>query len=135
MDLTAPISVVESTTDRAMALRWWEDYRAAGLEGLVAKRLDQPYRPGQGDWLKLRHRTTVDLIVTGIMGDPSAPTGVVVGRPIANGRVRNVGVWLPSTSDLSRELAELVTIIGTRAEPAIWAAGATRSDAPSTHRP
>ena len=119
LDLTAPISVVESTTDRATALRWWEDYRAAGLEGLVAKRLDQSYRPGQRDWLKLRHRVTIDLIVTGIMGDPSAPTGVVLGRPRADGRLRNVGVSLPLSADLSRELADLVTITGTRAEPVL----------------
>ena len=120
LDLVAPISVVESTTDRATALRWWEDYRAAGLEGLVAKRLDQPYRPGQRDWLKLRHRATVDLVVTGIVGDRCAPTGVVVGRPGGDGWLHNVGVSLPLPAELSRALAGLATITGSHAEPVLF---------------
>jgi len=38
-----------------------------GLEGVIAKRLDSTYRPGtrSKDWLKLKHRRRVELVVGG----------------------------------------------------------------------
>src|SRR5215510_13096830 len=38
-----------ATTDRAEALRWLERFEAAGLDGVVAKRLDSPYLAGSRD--------------------------------------------------------------------------------------
>ncbi|MDP2871435.1 MAG: hypothetical protein Q8P31_02730, partial [Bacillota bacterium] len=39
-----------------------------GLEGVVAKRLGSPYRPGARtrDWLKIAHRRTLDCVVCGL---------------------------------------------------------------------
>ena len=39
-----------------------------GLEGVVAKRLDSPYRPGRRspDWLKIKNRRILDVLVGGI---------------------------------------------------------------------
>ena len=39
-----------------------------GLEGVVAKRLDSPYRPGRRspDWLKIKNRRILDVVVGGI---------------------------------------------------------------------
>src|SRR6202020_2663134 len=39
-----------------------------GLEGVVAKRLDSPYRPGRrsADWLKIKTRRILDVLVGGI---------------------------------------------------------------------
>jgi bifunctional non-homologous end joining protein LigD len=41
----------------------WETTRRLGLEGVVAKRADAPYRPGQRSalWLKLKHPHARDL--------------------------------------------------------------------------
>src|SRR4051812_1720925 len=52
-------------TDRNLAEEWLQRYAAAhvGIEGIVAKGLDQPYRGGARDWLKFRYRDTVDVIV------------------------------------------------------------------------
>jgi bifunctional non-homologous end joining protein LigD len=38
-----------------------------GLEGIVAKRLDSPYRPGQrgGDWLKIKNSRRQELVIGG----------------------------------------------------------------------
>jgi bifunctional non-homologous end joining protein LigD len=40
---------------------------AQGLEGVMAKRLGSPYRPGarSKDWVKIKHRRTVELVVGG----------------------------------------------------------------------
>ena len=39
-----------------------------GLEGVVAKRLDSPYRPGRRspDWLKIKNRRILDVLVGGV---------------------------------------------------------------------
>src|SRR5690606_19315016 len=49
---------------------------AAGMEGIVSKRVDAPYVGARnGDWIKLRHHTGEDYIVVGF----TAPTGSRVG--------------------------------------------------------
>jgi ATP-dependent DNA ligase len=43
-----------ATADPAVARSWMLGHGHTGIEGVVAKRLDQPYRPGRGVWQKLR---------------------------------------------------------------------------------
>jgi bifunctional non-homologous end joining protein LigD len=49
--------------------RLWDAVRAQGLEGIVAKRLQSPYRPGQRsrEWLKVRYRRGQELVIGGWM--------------------------------------------------------------------
>ena len=54
-----------STTDRAIAARWFDDFEAAGCDGIVAKRLDGPYVPEKREMVKVKHRRTVDCVVGG----------------------------------------------------------------------
>jgi bifunctional non-homologous end joining protein LigD len=60
---------------------------AMGLEGVVAKRLDVPYRPGRrdGTWIKLKHRRSERLAIIGWRERPGAPDELLVadldGRP------------------------------------------------------
>lgn len=67
-------SLVEPTTQWAVPRHHRGDGAAlleatagAGLEGIVAKRVDSTYRPGtrSADWVKVKHRQTVDLLVGG----------------------------------------------------------------------
>lgn len=53
-----------ATSDRNQALDWLE--RSGGaLDGVVAKRLDQPYRPGERAMVKVKQRRTADCVVGG----------------------------------------------------------------------
>lgn len=53
-----------STLDREQALAWLA--RSGGaLDGVVAKRLDDPYRPGERTMLKVKQRRTADCVVGG----------------------------------------------------------------------
>ena len=56
-------------------------YAAAGvgIEGIVAKGLDQRYRGGSRDWLKYRHRDSVDVIVGAVTGSADRPERLVLG--------------------------------------------------------
>ncbi|HEX6377034.1 MAG TPA: ATP-dependent DNA ligase [Allosphingosinicella sp.] len=52
------------TTDPEVA-RTWLDQVGAALDGVVAKRLDEPYRPGERTMLKIKAMRTADCVVGG----------------------------------------------------------------------
>ncbi len=53
--------------------------RAQGLEGIVAKRLGCPYRPGRrsADWLKIRARLRQELVIGGYMPGEGGRSGSI----------------------------------------------------------
>jgi ATP-dependent DNA ligase len=53
-----------ATADRRVALGWLK--RGGGaLDGVIAKRLDQPYRPGERAMVKVKQKRTADCVVGG----------------------------------------------------------------------
>ena len=58
-------SLTPSTTDRDTGLRWFDEFEAAGCDGIVAKRLDGPYVEGKREMVKVKHRRSVDCVVGG----------------------------------------------------------------------
>lgn len=57
--------VTASTTDAETAQRWFEEFEGAGLDGVVAKRLDGAYEPDKRVMLKLKHARTADCVLIG----------------------------------------------------------------------
>ncbi|MBD0338652.1 MAG: ATP-dependent DNA ligase [Thermoleophilia bacterium] len=56
-----------TTRDRDQAQRWLERLEQAGLDGVVAKRLELPYLPGSRDGVvKAKHHRTADCVVVGV---------------------------------------------------------------------
>jgi ATP-dependent DNA ligase len=53
------------TEDIATAERWFADDAGLGQDGVVAKRPDQPYLPGERGWVKVKHRRSADCVVGG----------------------------------------------------------------------
>jgi len=49
-----PLQLCPSTADRVEAVRWYQDYRAAGVEGRVVKSAHGRYLAGRSDWIKVR---------------------------------------------------------------------------------
>ena len=68
--------------------------RGRGLEGIVAKRLGSPYRPGRrsADWVKVQNRRRQELVIGGFM-------------PGEGGRARSVGSLLVGYWDSTPEEA------------------------------
>lgn len=100
----------------------WEFTRERGLEGVVSKRLDAPYEAGvrSPNWIKTRHRQTVDALVVGWRSDPAgrAARSLLLavadgGLPVYAGRVGS-GIGARD----GRRLAELLAPLET-ARPAI----------------
>ena len=64
-ELPEPWKLTPSTTDLGLATRWFDEFEAAGCDGIVAKRLDGPYVEGKREMIKIKHRRTVDCVVGG----------------------------------------------------------------------
>jgi len=61
-----PFDVSPVTADAEVAREWLLTLEAAGLDGVVAKRLDLPYLPGSRDGVtKVKHHKTADCVVVG----------------------------------------------------------------------
>lgn len=58
------LSMSESTEDISVARRWLKN-GYAGTDGVIAKRLDQPYRFGERAMLKVKRIRTADCVVGG----------------------------------------------------------------------
>jgi ATP-dependent DNA ligase len=80
------------TTDRDEACGWLME-AGAGLDGVVAKRLDGPYVPGERAMLKIKRMRTVDCVVGGFRyAQGSKLVGsLLLGLYDAAGRLNHVG--------------------------------------------
>lgn len=58
-------NLTPSTTDREIAARWFDEFEAAGCDGIVAKALDGVYVEGKREMIKVKHRRSVDCVVGG----------------------------------------------------------------------
>ena len=62
----APVVLVAPRTDdTGIARVWFEDEGGLGQDGVLAKRADQPYLPGERGWVKVKHRRTLDVVIGG----------------------------------------------------------------------
>ncbi|MFF3691738.1 DNA ligase [Streptomyces sp. NPDC002221] len=77
-----PVQRVLATLDEDTAHAWFRDLRSVGVEGIVAKALDSPYRPGgTRAWRKIRHSDTRDGALLGVFGPPERPRSLLVRLP------------------------------------------------------
>ncbi len=60
-----PIHVTPATRDVDLARQWFEQFEGAGLDGLIAKKLDLRYQPDKRVMSKIKHERTADCVVAG----------------------------------------------------------------------
>jgi len=100
------------TEDRALAADWFARFEGAGLDGVIAKRLDGPYEPGKRGWEKVKHARTADVAVAGFRWHKDeAGTGVgslIIGLHDEAGTLHHVGVASGFSAARRRELVEEV---------------------------
>ncbi len=93
---SAPIHLTPATRDRATAAEWFERFEGAGLDGVVAKRLDAPYQPGKRAMLKIKHQRTADCVVAGFRWHKNGPGthigSLLLGLYDDGGTLHHVGV-------------------------------------------
>jgi ATP-dependent DNA ligase len=101
--VTAPIHLTPATTDRALAQDWFHRFEGAGLDGVIAKRLSEPYQPGKRAMLKIKHQRTADCVVAGFRWHKNGP-GTHVGSLLLGlfddaGTLHHVGITSSFTWD------------------------------------
>ena len=61
-----PVFLTPATTDRRVALQWFAKLGSLGFDGVMAKKLDEPYHPGDREaMIKVKHLKTADCVVGG----------------------------------------------------------------------
>ncbi|MGW1126839.1 ATP-dependent DNA ligase [Streptomyces sp. NPDC002526] len=112
---SAPVYLAPSTTDPARAEEWFERYEGAGLDGVVAKPLDAPYRPDVRAMYKIKHERTADCVVAGYRFHKSGPVvgSLLLGLYDDSGALQHVGVCaafpMKRRAELVTELEPLLT--------------------------
>ncbi len=109
------VHLTPATTDRALAVDWFDRFEGAGLDGVIAKRLDGTYQPGKRAMFKVKHQRTADCAVAGFRWHKNGP-GTHIGSLLLGlfddgGTLHSVGVTSSFTWDkreaLAKELAPL----------------------------
>jgi ATP-dependent DNA ligase len=57
--------VTRATENPDTATRWLTTFEGAGLDGVIAKRVDRRYLPGKRDMVKVKHRRDADCVAIG----------------------------------------------------------------------
>lgn len=135
-----PVFLTPATRDRALAADWFSRFEGAGLDGVIAKRLEAPYQPDKRAMLKIKHQRTADCVLSGFRWHKNGP-GTLVGSLLLGlyddqGTLHHVGVTSSFTmarrASLSGELEPLRAGAGDAHPWREWAAFDSGSAGPGT---
>jgi ATP-dependent DNA ligase len=105
-----PVHLSPATRDRSVADDWFRRFEGAGLDGVMAKRLDEPYRAGERTMIKVKHARTADCVVAGFRWHKKGP-GAMVGSLLlglydARGTLHHVGVTAAFSNAVRKQLVD-----------------------------
>src|SRR5712671_243854 len=107
---TPPVHLSPATRDRALAEDWFRRFEGAGLDGVMAKRLDAPYRAGERTMIKVKHSRTADCVVAGFRwhknGEGTMVGSLLLGLYDDEGILHHVGVTAAFTNAVRKQLVE-----------------------------
>jgi ATP-dependent DNA ligase len=107
-DVAAPLHLTPVTYDRDIAQHWFVDFEGAGLDGLIAKPLAEPYAENKRSQLKVKHIRSADAVVAGyrIHKDGNGVGSLMLGLFDDDGNLRHVGVAASFTAVRRTELLD-----------------------------
>lgn len=121
--------VTPQTSDAAEAQRWFERFEGAGLDGVIAKKADLLYVPGERVMVKVKHERTADCVVAGYRLNKGRDGigSLVLGVYSAEGELHHLGFTstfrAPQRRELLRDLQPLVVGVRDGGPPSRWTAG------------
>jgi ATP-dependent DNA ligase len=121
-----PIHLTPITKDRDLARQWFEEFEGAGLDGVIAKPVAQPYLEDKRVMYKIKHERTADCVVAGYRlyrDEDDAIGSLLLGLYADDGSLASVGVIGAFPMERRRELfAELQPLVTTFDDhPWAWA--------------
>ena len=113
----APLYLTPATLDRDEAHDWFTRFEGAGFDGVVAKPLDDTYRPGQRSMLKVKHERTADCVAAGfrIHKDGKGVGSILCGLYDGDGDLHHVGVASGMSAAVRTQLLDEIEPLRTNA--------------------
>lgn len=106
------LHITPTTTDQTTARDWFQRFEGAGLDGVMAKKLDGPYTPDKRTMLKIKHERDCDCVVAGFRwhkrGENTLIGSLLLGLYDATGKLQHVGTCASFTEAKRRELVEFL---------------------------
>jgi ATP-dependent DNA ligase len=136
-----PVYLCPNTRDAATAQRWFTEFEGAGLDGVIAKRLSDPYTPDKRTLVKVKHQRTADCVIAGyrVHKDGNGVGSLLLGLYDDSGGLNHVGVVASFTV---KRRAELLTELEPLTHHALddhpwreWAEWMTRAEESGTRMP
>ncbi len=103
-----PLHLTPVTYDPVVAQEWFVVFEGAGLDGLIAKPVDEPYAENKRSQLKVKHVRTADVVVAGyrMHKDGEGVGSLLLGLHHDDGGLRHVGVAASFTKKRRSELLD-----------------------------
>jgi ATP-dependent DNA ligase len=126
-----PLTISPATTSATHAQAWLDDLEAAGLDGVIAKRLGLPYLPGSREGVvKVKAHRSADCVVVGVRWKerPSRLATLLLGLYDDEGNLDYVGTCAVAASrhdEILRRIEPLLRDAPERgfSEPNRWGGG------------
>ncbi|AFM19569.1 ATP-dependent DNA ligase [Mycolicibacterium chubuense NBB4] len=85
--------VTRTTEDPVLGAQWLQEFEGAGLDGVIAKRLDGPYLAGKREMVKVKHHRDADCVAMGYRIHKSGEGigSILLGLYRADGELQMVG--------------------------------------------
>jgi len=122
MELRPPLTLTPITGDPALARQWLA--AGKGIDGIVAKRRDQPYEPGRRGWIKIKLQRTADCVVGGFrpLIETAAAASLLLGL-YQDGALVHVGVASQFTGAQRKALFQELIPLATSLRGHPWERG------------
>jgi ATP-dependent DNA ligase len=117
-----PFFITPATADVDEARAWFETFEGAGMDGVMAKPVLEPYAPGKRALTKVKHQRTADCVVAGYREHTSGPVvgSLLLGLYDDEGRLHHVGVCSAFTAARRAELVDELTPYVTSLDEHPW---------------
>src|SRR6201987_3840247 len=108
-----PLPLSPPARDPALAADWFRRFEGAGLDGVMAKRLDAPYRAGERTMIKVKHERTADCVVAAFrwhkQGAGTMIGSLLLGLYDDDHTLHHVGVAAAFTAAVRKQLVVELT--------------------------
>jgi ATP-dependent DNA ligase len=120
-----PILLTPATADAKVAEQWFERFRGAGVDGVMAKPAGGPYEAGRRAMTKVKRERTADCVVAGMRLLPGgdAVSSILLGLHDTAGVLRHVGVVTQFPGPVRREVAATLAPLSIALEEHPWRGG------------
>jgi len=109
LEVAKKFTLSVTTTDVATAKHWLERLEVIGLDGIIAKRVDSPYKPGSREVVKkVKYHKTADCVIVGYRTNGEKIASLLLGLYRDDGTLDFVGHTSGIAASLQKQLQQML---------------------------